>query len=196
MPRNDDRPLNRNEQNFIRFYVNPEVRDIERAAQLAGLEPAKGKKLYNDPVVRDEIDRRLRLVELEQARLDAEAEVLVDSLLDQALMDAVKLDAAEHGSTKLAAITLAMVVKGRIETRHAKAMAMGPRGALGAQPQTTPGVYGSILPSALQLGQPGPATGQATTTVRRTEEVIQTHPHPAPPAQEPGTPYVFEVIEH
>lgn len=182
MPRNTDRPLTPKEQKFIRFYVKPGVRDLEKAAQLAGMKGREGKVLYNRPEVREDIDRRLLMIQQEQAKLDAKEEVLSDTALDHALAAMVGLDAKEHGGTKLAAITLGLVVKGRIETRHAKAVQ---RAGVGR-----PSIYGYIMASApggVVAALPAPAaTPATTTTVRRTEEVIRSH---VPPP-------IFEVIEH
>lgn len=174
-PEKLDLPLSAKEQRFVRFYCRPDVRDLEKAGGLAGMKTkAESTRAYNKPAVRAEIDRRLRLLELEQARLDAETEVLTDSLIDKALAETMGVCAKEHGSTKLAAITLALVAKGRIETRNAKSV-MAVTSPSGFRPQ----IYGSIAP------QPG------TTTLRETKEIIQTA-HAALP-QAPA--HVFEVIE-
>lgn len=190
MPRNTDRPLTAKEQKFIRFYSKPGVRDIEKAAQLAGMPGRDGKTLYKRPEVRGEIDRRLRLVELEQAKLDAEAEVLSNDIIDKALAATMALDAKEFGSTKLAAIQLALVVKGRIETRNAKSVQ-----TQSAPSAFRPSIYGSI--SAPTAAAALPVATTTTTTLRRTEEVIQTQGEtPAPAICAPKLPvFEFEVIE-
>lgn len=191
MPGNADRILTAQEQKFIRMYVKPEVRDLRRAAELIGLKGTMGKTMYKRLAVKAEIDRRLGLVTTVQAIQDAadaklleqaaiEEDLLANKVLDQALLDMVKLDAKEHGSTKLQAIRMALVVKGRVQTRDMTAVAQ--QGA--TQTDNRPSIYGSINP---QLQQ----SPVATTTMRRTEEVIQTHP----PAQ-PTKQHVFEVIEH
>lgn len=188
--RNTDRPLTAKEQKFIRYYCRPDCRDIERAAQLAGYKAREGKVLYNRPEVRAEIDRRLRLVELEQARLDAEAEILTDSLIDTALKEMIGLDAKAHGATKYNGIRLALVVRGRIETRNEKRTeAAGAKSAFGP---TIYGSVGSINPAMMAPALPQLPAGQTTTTLRRTEEVIQTQ---AEPASAPKRPHVFEVID-
>jgi hypothetical protein len=124
MPRNADRPLSADEQRFVRHYVRE--RDPEKAAKKARLKMDQGMQFYKRAHVREEIDRRLRLIELEQAKLDAQdidrRIELTDDFLNEHLRATIELDATKHGNIKLKALSLGYVLRSRIRQGNTEAL--------------------------------------------------------------------------
>lgn len=124
MPRNADRPLSADEQRFIRHYVRE--RDPEKAAKKARLRPEQGMQFYKRAHVREDIDRRLRVIELEQAKIDA-ADIqrkvdLTDDFLNEHLRKTIELDPTKYGAIKLKALGLGYVLRSRIRQGNTEAL--------------------------------------------------------------------------
>ena len=85
----DDKPLARQVQRFITFYVHA-GRDLKEAACKADLDPAWGEKLWNQPKVRAAIERQLTRIEKEQAKQTAKAALLGVELVDETLVSQLK----------------------------------------------------------------------------------------------------------
>lgn len=175
MPRNTERPLNADEQRFIRHYVRE--RDIEKAEKKSRLKVGEGMKFYRRPHVREDIDRRIRDIEREQAILDAKdierkEEALTD-LLDPELMKTIKLDPQKHGAIKLRAIELGYIVAGKI--RQGNTEALDRSGAVNSNVN----IYQSVYDRRAQT--------PAATTVEVTQTVTPAEPEPsqASPAKPP-----------
>jgi len=98
----DDLPLAKEAQRFITFYLS--CRDLKEAACKCGLDPAMGEKLFQVPRVRNAIQRRINLVEMESAKLRAKADLLTVDLLDASLCDEVK--SKRNGHIRIRAIEL------------------------------------------------------------------------------------------
>jgi len=98
----DDLPPGAAVQRFIFFYVNE--RDLQLAATKAGLEPEMGERLYREPKVRAAIEKKIHLVDVEHAKLAAQALSLNVSLLDASLAEEVKNK--KSGAVRMRAIEL------------------------------------------------------------------------------------------
>lgn len=149
----DDLPPSSQVMKFVTFYVAH--RDLKLAACQAYLLPEMGAKLYRDKKVRALIDRKTLLLDVEEAKLKAKANLLTVDRLDATLIDL--LGKKENGHVRLRATELGYKRTGLIKD-----------GEFYVAPDPT---AGNNQPSIYQ------------TTLRRTvtEEVTQTHP-PALPA--------------
>lgn len=89
-------------QRFVTFYVS--TRDLKTAACLAQLDPKMGEKLYKEPKVRESIDKKILLVDIEEAKVKAQANLLTVDRLDAALFEEVK--SKKNGHIRVRAIEL------------------------------------------------------------------------------------------
>lgn len=102
VPANDLPPASQ-VQRFITFYVNH--RDLKLAACQASLTPEMGERLYREEKVRTRIDKKILLIDVEEARLRARSNQLTVAKLDCTLLELlqkkelghVRLKAAELG---------------------------------------------------------------------------------------------------
>lgn len=183
----DDLPLKLKEQRFIHYYCHPACRDVHRAAKHAGYSSAiTGANLYKRPDIRAEIDRRLGVIELEEAKLLAvqeveltKKEVLADDFLDTKLADIISLDPKEHGRLALSGIQLAYVVRGRVKMGNSEAIQKP-----GASDQPVqPGFYRAFEQTTIQTRE----------LIAPSEQVPQQQPPKAEPAQLKPPPPVIEA---
>lgn len=98
----DDLPPAKQAQQFVTFYVNH--RDLKLAACQANLDPDMGAKLYRAPKIRAMIDRKILLVDVEDAKLKAAASRLTVDRLDAALVEEVR--SKKNGHIRVRAIEL------------------------------------------------------------------------------------------
>lgn len=98
----DDMPAAAVVQKFVTMYVN--YRDLKQAACLVGLDAKMGAILYKEPKVRAAIDRKILLVDIEDAKVKAQANRLTVDQLDAALFEEVK--SKKNGHIRVRAIEL------------------------------------------------------------------------------------------
>lgn len=155
----EDLPPAKQAQQFVTFYVNH--RDLKLAACQAKLDPDMGPKLYRVPKIRKMIDSKILLIDVENAKLKAQADRLTVDRLDSALVEEV--DSKKNGHIRVRAIELGYRRTGLI--RDGEFVGVN-KGAGGLNPAKT---YGQIH----------------TTTVRETttKELIQSSEvqQPIPP---------------
>ena len=73
---------------FIQFYVTN--RDVSKAAKMAHISVTDGNKLMREPAVKKSIEKRIDLIEMEMAKLEAKATMLTVNVLDGALMEEIQ----------------------------------------------------------------------------------------------------------
>lgn len=73
---------------FVTLYVAH--RDLQLAAAQVRLAPEMGARLYKNEKVREAIDRKIMLIDAEEAKLRAKANLLSVHRIDAALMDEIK----------------------------------------------------------------------------------------------------------
>jgi hypothetical protein len=93
-----------NVQRFIQVYVG--CRDKEKAALRSGFEAEAGDKLLSKKPIRAEIERKIRIIDLETAKLTAQANKLQVELIDSELVKTIKISAKTGGTTKVKAMEL------------------------------------------------------------------------------------------
>lgn len=99
--------LNAKQLGFVDKWVH--CQDDEKAAQSAGYRPGWGARLRRMPLVSAEIDRRMLILNTEQAKLTIKKRELCKDLLDDELTSVIKIDVKERptlGPTKLNAIEM------------------------------------------------------------------------------------------
>lgn len=99
--------LKANYLKFIDKFVHE--RDANKAAMSAGFTAKYGAKLYAMPEVREEIDKRLEVLNLEKAKLTAQVHVLGKQMIDEELTKAIKGEFGDipgHMGHKLDAIEM------------------------------------------------------------------------------------------
>lgn len=109
VPANDLPPASQ-VQRFITFYVNH--RDLKLAACQASLTPEMGERLYREEKVRTRIDKKILLIDVEEARLRARANQLTVDRLDCTVLELltpkhpglVRKQAAELGYKRIGLI--------------------------------------------------------------------------------------------
>jgi hypothetical protein len=159
---------------FIHFYTTSVAfKDEDRAGRMAHIEPRLVQRIMKDGEIRQEIDRKLSILEIEQAKLEAHARLLTVGVLDSALFEEVR--SKKNGSVRIRAIELGYKRTGLIRDGE---------------------FYVAPDPAA---NQNAPSIYQAQTTVKRTvtEEVTQTRAVAAavqPPRELPA-PGV-EILEY
>jgi hypothetical protein len=155
-------------QIFIAAYVN--TRDLAEAAALARLDTKWGRILYKEPKVRAQIDRKINLIDVEDAKLKAQSNKLTADILDAALVQEVLNK--KGGQTRIRAIELGYRRKGLMREGEFY-VAPDP-----VADRNAPSMYGS-----------------RQTTLRRTvtEEVTHTEPAAPPP---PTANDIFTVREY
>lgn len=102
IPSDPDLPPSAVVQKFATFYSHHE--DLKLAACQAKLMPEMGAKLYRNPKVREIIDRKLLLIEVENAKLAARSKQLTADRLDVALLEEVA--SKKNGHVRVRAIEL------------------------------------------------------------------------------------------
>lgn len=137
MPTYTDRLLSADEQKFVRFYVK--YRDIEEAAQHARLKKGTGKRMFQRPAVREDIDRRIGMIEKEETIQDVRSMHLAAEVLDVELKNVCQLDPKLHGSLKMEGLRLAYIVTGRLKDRNLEAVGLPALGA--GQQEGMPAFY-------------------------------------------------------
>lgn len=89
IPAATDEPLSALALKFVDAYVH--LRDIKEASKEVGILLGEGRKLWADPKVKAEIDRRMESVAKETDKLIAKKRVVNVEQLDQHLMQVVTL---------------------------------------------------------------------------------------------------------
>jgi hypothetical protein len=116
-----DRPLSADEQRFVRHYVKH--RDLEKAAALAKLTgKMTGKKMYARPAVREDIDRRIAVLDGVTLEMDVKELMLAADILDVELRNVCQLNAKEFGTLKMDGLRLAYILTGRLKDRNLEAI--------------------------------------------------------------------------
>lgn len=114
-------PIPAKESRFVHYYV--ETRDLEKAALLAGFKTATwGLRLYKQPRIREEIDRRIGVVELEQAKLKAADVILTERILDKELLEIIQLDPKAFAREKLNALKFGYVLQNKVRIGNTEAI--------------------------------------------------------------------------
>lgn len=144
----DDLPPTAVVQRFITFYINE--RDLKLAACKASLMPEMGEKLYRQPKVRQIIDRKIMLIDIEEAKVKARANLLTVAFIDSVVYEELK--SKKNGHVRVRAAELAYRRTGLIRDGE---------------------FY--VAPDA-NVNQNAPSVYQAQITMRRTvtEELVQT----------------------
>lgn len=165
----DDMPAAAVVQKFVTMFVN--YRDLKQAACLVGLDAKMGPVLYKEPKVRAAIDRKILLVDIEDAKVKAQANQLTVDRLDAALFEEVK--SKKNGHVRVRAIELGYRRRGMIR-----------EGEFYVAPDPT---KGNNAPSMYRAHQ---------TTLRQTvtTEVTHTAAEVIPPTQQPDP--IFAVQEY
>jgi hypothetical protein len=102
-----DAPLPRCLLTFIDAYVHR--RDVKKAAITAGFAPDMGIRIYRNARVRQEIDRKLALVDEIKAEIVAKEQLLTKDFLDKELHKVCSVDVEkipQLGKTKLEALVV------------------------------------------------------------------------------------------
>lgn len=84
----DDLPPAAQVQKFETFYIS--YRDLKLAACKAGLKPSMGERLYRESKVRERIEKKIALVDAEEAKVQAKANLLTVSLIDSLVVEQLK----------------------------------------------------------------------------------------------------------
>jgi hypothetical protein len=172
MAKNDDKPLPAKEQRFIHFFT--QSRDLEKAAGLAGFKPSFGARLYKRPEIREEIDRRIGIVEVEQAKLIAKDIVLTMPVLDKNLMEIIELPAKEFALAKLRALQFGYVLQGKVRIGNTEAIV---ERAPGEGQNNFYRAFESTTTTVREVTA-GPPAAQAQTPVRKPKTIEAELPPP------------------
>lgn len=138
---NEPKPLDRKKLRFCTEFRK--YRDIDKAAEKAGIPKSQAKKVFNLPEVQDEIERQEEAVREERARQQVALENLSTTLLERELVRCILLDPLKQGSLKLEAIRLGLVATGRIQAGNTKLL--DGLGGDGAATGGAPNFYQAVL---------------------------------------------------
>lgn len=177
MTKTQDAPLAANVQRFIHFYV--ETRDLEKAAQLAGFRPSWGLRMYKQVPIREEIDRRIGVVELEQAKLKAADVILTERILDKELLEIIQLDPKAFAREKLNALKFGYVLQNKVRIGNTEAIVeRGPNPGAGnfyRAFETTTTTVREVTAGAPAETRPAPKTIEAKVSETMPPPVETTH---------------------
>src|SRR5579859_2971847 len=109
----EPRPIDKVGLKFVARYRK--TRNIHQAAEAAGIPKSRAVSYFHRLEIQDEIDRQEEAVRQERAVQEVEFENLTNPLIETELIKMLRLDEKEHGTLKLDAIRLALVVNGRIK---------------------------------------------------------------------------------
>jgi hypothetical protein len=193
-----DRVLTADEQRFIRHYARqgfvPE--GISTAERMARIKRGEGNTILKRAHVQEEIARRKLLLEMEQAKLDAQdlnrkedaIETLVRITMEEAeheLRKLVKLDAAAFGPIKLKAIQTALVYTGAIRQGSTERLAPIDQSASGTLGGREDSFYTATFD---RIRASEAAQLEAVAEILPAEPEPPSKPQAAPAAEEPPPP--------